>query len=112
MKSKLLPIVLAAAAIAGISILLTYGLVMHDTSRGKTESVPSNPQAAASSNNAGTTKPIPDFNIAAAGDWGCNTNTNKTINNIVTKNPEIVLALGDLSYASTFDCWLRLIAPI
>jgi hypothetical protein len=112
MKSKLLPIVLAAAAVAGISILLSYGLVMHDTSRGKTESASSNPQAAGSSNNAATTKPITDFNIAAAGDWGCNTNTNKTINNIVTKNPEIVLALGDLSYASTFDCWLRLIAPL
>ena len=26
-----------------------------------------------------------DFNFAAAGDWGCNANTNNTVNNILTK---------------------------
>ena len=39
-----------------------------------------------------------DFNFAAAGDWGCNVNTNNTVNNILNKNPELVLGLGDYSY--------------
>lgn len=29
-----------------------------------------------------------------------------------TKNPKIVLILGDLSYQNTADCWLKLILPI
>ena len=36
---------------------------------------------------------IPDFNFAAAGDWGCTSHTTDTVNNIVDKNPELVLAL-------------------
>ena len=28
---------------------------------------------------------LSDFNIAAVGDWGCNSNTDKTVNNIVGK---------------------------
>jgi predicted phosphodiesterase len=54
----------------------------------------------------------PDFNFAAVGDWGCTANTNNTVNNIVSKNPELVLALGDLSYKPTADCWFQSIAPI
>ena len=38
---------------------------------------------------------LPDFNFAAAGDWGCNSNTNKTISSMQSKNPELVLGLGD-----------------
>jgi hypothetical protein len=53
-----------------------------------------------------------DFNFAAVGDWGCNANTNSTVNNIVGKNPEVVLALGDLSYKPTADCWFQRIGPI
>ena len=41
---------------------------------------------------------LSDFNIAVAGDWGCNSNTDKTVNNIVGKSPEPVLGLGDYSY--------------
>ena len=31
---------------------------------------------------AQTTTTIPNFNIAAVGDWGCNSNTDKTVNSI------------------------------
>ncbi|MBD0360226.1 MAG: metallophosphoesterase [Nitrososphaeraceae archaeon] len=55
---------------------------------------------------------LPDFNFAAAGDWACESNAEDTMNNIVNKNPELVLALGDLSYEDTADCWLEIIAPL
>src|SRR6476620_925910 len=52
------------------------------------------------------------LNIAAAGDWGCSSQAQSTLDNIVQKTPEVVLALGDLSYKDTPDCWLKLISPI
>jgi predicted phosphodiesterase len=52
------------------------------------------------------------YNVSAAGDWGCNDNTKKTVSNIVSKNPERVLGLGDYSYKNTADCWLDIIDPI
>jgi hypothetical protein len=50
-----------------------------------------------------------DFNFPAVGDWGCNSNTQKTVNNINSKSPERVLALGDYSYQDTATCWLNLV---
>src|SRR5919112_5780613 len=59
------------------------------------------------------TVPVPDFNFAAVGDWGCTPNTNNTVNNIVGKNPALVLALGDYSYNTTSDdCWFKIVKPI
>ncbi len=56
---------------------------------------------------------VPDFNFAAVGDWGCTSNTNNTVNNIVGKNPALVLALGDYSYNTTSDeCWFKIVKPI
>jgi hypothetical protein len=55
---------------------------------------------------------LSDFNFAAAGDWSCNSRAVDTMNNIVNKNPELVLALGDFSYEDTADCWLEMIAPL
>jgi hypothetical protein len=52
------------------------------------------------------------FNFAAAGDWGCNSNTVDTVNNIINKNPELVLGLGDFSYEDTPNCWFEEIAPL
>ena len=57
-------------------------------------------------------KSIPDFNFAAAGDWRCNPISNQTVNNVVDKDPELVLGLGDFSYVDTADCWLQLIKPL
>jgi hypothetical protein len=56
-----------------------------------------------------TTATLPDFNFAAAGDWGCNSNTNKTIMSMQSKNPELVLGLGDYSYKKTAVCWLQIV---
>jgi len=53
-----------------------------------------------------------NFNFAAAGDFGCSTNTQKTIENMQSKDPEIVLTLGDLSYHSTADCWFDMMSPV
>ena len=62
------------------------------------------------------TTTIPNFKIAAVGDWGCNSNTDKTVNSIKTQNPEqspeLILGLGDYSYESSADCWLDTIEPI
>ena len=55
---------------------------------------------------------IPNFNIAAVGDWGCNSNTDKTVNSIKNQNPELILGLGDYSYESSADCWLDTLGPI
>jgi predicted phosphodiesterase len=52
------------------------------------------------------------YNVSAAGDWGCNDNTKKTVSSIINKNPERVLGLGDYSYKNTADCWLVIVDPI
>ena len=53
-----------------------------------------------------------DFNFGAAGDWGCTSNTIDTVQNIIDRDPEFVLALGDLSYDSSSKCWFDIISPI
>ncbi|MDW0256876.1 MAG: metallophosphoesterase [Nitrososphaeraceae archaeon] len=53
-----------------------------------------------------------NFNFAAAGDFGCSQNTQNTVANMEKKNPELVLALGDLSYHSTADCWFDIMSPL
>jgi predicted phosphodiesterase len=52
------------------------------------------------------------YNVAAAGDWGCDNNTEKTVRSITSKNPALLLDLGDNSYQSTADCWLAIVHPI
>jgi calcineurin-like phosphoesterase family protein len=52
------------------------------------------------------------FNVVVAGDFGCGKNANKTVSNMVTKQPEIVIALGDLSYNKLPDCWFDLFSPL
>jgi predicted phosphodiesterase len=51
------------------------------------------------------------FNIAAVGDWACNDNSQNTLKNIVSKKPELIIALGDLSYQKTAECWFDIISP-
>jgi Calcineurin-like phosphoesterase len=60
-----------------------------------------------------TAATLPGFNFAAAGDWGCTDDTIDTVNNILDKNPELVLGLGDYSYdEDSTDCWFDIIQPI
>ncbi len=53
-----------------------------------------------------------DTHIVAAGDWGCSSNTEKTVNNAKSMNPQLLLALGDYSYEKTTTCWIDLIKPV
>ena len=53
-----------------------------------------------------------NFNIAIAADWGCEEDTKKTVENMQNKNPEIVIANGDLSYEESSDCWFEIIRPL
>jgi 3',5'-cyclic AMP phosphodiesterase CpdA len=50
---------------------------------------------------------IPSSHFAVAGDWACKPETEATVNNIKSRNPDIIFALGDLSYEKTGDCWLN-----
>lgn len=52
------------------------------------------------------------LNFAAVGDWGCSFETSNTVRNILDKDVELVLGLGDYSYIETADCWLEMIDPI
>ena len=52
------------------------------------------------------------YNVSAAGDWGCNSNSKNTVSKINSKGPEVVLGLGDYSYADTANCWFTIINPI
>lgn len=52
------------------------------------------------------------FNVAAVGDWGCNDNSKNTLKNISSKKPELIIALGDLSYQRTAECWLEIISSL
>jgi hypothetical protein len=51
------------------------------------------------------------FNIAVAADWGCEEDTEKTAENIQEKDPELVIAAGDLSYEESAACWFEIIEP-
>jgi predicted phosphodiesterase len=53
-----------------------------------------------------------DFNIAAVGDWGCTSNTEDTVDNIISKSPEVVIGLGDNAYQIDVDCWFDIVEPI
>ena len=50
---------------------------------------------------------IPNFSIDTVGDWGCTADSLNTVKKIEQLNPNLVLALGDLSYATTGDCWIN-----
>jgi hypothetical protein len=53
-----------------------------------------------------------DFNFVAAGDWGCDKKAHETVTNMQNKSPELVLALGDLSYQKSADCWFQMMSPL
>jgi Icc-related predicted phosphoesterase len=53
-----------------------------------------------------------ELTISAVGDFGCNSNTGKTVSNIKNKGADLVLALGDYSYQPTAKCWFDKIKPI
>lgn len=59
-----------------------------------------------------TTSNKNSFNIAITSDWGCGKDTINTVQNIQKKNPELVIAGGDLSYKESSKCWFDIIQPL
>jgi glucose/arabinose dehydrogenase/predicted phosphodiesterase len=53
-----------------------------------------------------------DFNFASVGDWGCTPNSKNTVKNIIDKEPELILGLGDYAYKKNANCWFQIIKPI
>lgn len=48
------------------------------------------------------------FNFVAAGDFSCNKNAENTAEGMIEQSPELILALGDLSYDDSGKCWIKL----
>ena len=71
-----------------------------------------NQHVSASSSHNNVRKITSEFNFFAAGDFGCGDEANRTIDGMRMKDPEIVLALGDLSYNKSAACWLDSIKPL
>jgi Calcineurin-like phosphoesterase len=105
--------IIAAGAAAGFStivvvvvvgVILGAFLAMH------------HPAAAAYAQPASATNGstgLADFNIAAVGDWGCDSETEDTVDNIISKSPEMVLGLGDNGHEhNNVDCWFEIVEPI
>ena len=52
------------------------------------------------------------LNFVAAGDFGCGDEPNSTIDGMIKKNPELTLALGDLSYDNSALCWIKSVSQL
>ena len=83
------------------------------------------PYATALVTTARATRILADFSFGAAADWACNSNTINTVNNIISKNPTLVLGIGDYYYSDYYNeslgggattaaaqCWFKIINPI
>src|SRR5215510_9462855 len=53
-----------------------------------------------------------ELHFAAAGDWGCKAATKRTADLIKSKNPDLVLGLGDFSYENDTGCWFKIMSPL
>ena len=50
-----------------------------------------------------------DYNFIAAGDWYCNEETKKTINNIITQHPELIITTDDqVKESPSASCWIEM----
>ena len=57
--------------------------------------------------------PNADYNVVAAGDWYCNEETKKTINNILAVEPELIITTGDqVKNEKSAACWIEMSEPI
>src|SRR5215203_1052296 len=55
---------------------------------------------------------IADYNVVAVGDFSCNENAKNTVKNIINKDPDLLLGLGDYSYEDTAKCWEDIVGGI
>jgi predicted phosphodiesterase len=93
-------------AVVGVGIILGAFLAMHPAAA--TAAYAQSSTTASAANGTGP----PDFNIAAVGDWGCDSATEDTVDNIISKSPEVVIGLGDNAYEADVDCWFDIVEPI
>ena len=52
------------------------------------------------------------YSFVVAGDYGCDSTTRHTVNAMTKKNPDLVLALGDLSEEKDPECFFDLFKPV
>jgi hypothetical protein len=56
---------------------------------------------------------LTDYNFIATGDWYCNEETKKTINNILAVHPELIITTGDqVKESPSAQCWIDMSKPI
>ena len=56
---------------------------------------------------------LTDYNFIATGDWSCNEETKKTINNILAVHPELIITTGDqVKESPSAQCWIDMSKPI
>ena len=49
------------------------------------------------------------YNIIAAGDWYCNDETQKTIQNVLNADPDLIITTGDhVKDEKSADCWIKM----
>jgi predicted phosphodiesterase len=94
-----------------VGVILGAFLAMHAPAAATAAYAQSTTTTTTATTANGSTGPA-DFNIAAVGDWGCESATEDTVDNIISKSPEVVLGLGDNSYDDSADCWFETVDPI
>lgn len=57
-------------------------------------------------------KVLEQFTFLATGDFGCSKTAQITVETMKSINPDLIFALGDLSYNKLPDCWINMIDPI
>ncbi len=56
---------------------------------------------------------LTDYNFIATGDWYCNEETKRTINNILAVHPELIITTGDqVKESPSAACWIQMSKPI
>jgi len=54
-----------------------------------------------------------NYNFIATGDWYCNEETKKTIDNILSQHPELIITTGDhVKESPSAACWIEMSEPI
>lgn len=85
--------------------LITFSLgYTNSVQAGNNDNLAANPEFGPSS--------LSDFSFVTAGDFGCKDEAERTVNNMINKNPDFGLVLGDLSYERNATCWLEIVSPL
>jgi predicted phosphodiesterase len=100
-----------AAAAARYSTIVVVGVILDAFLAMHPAATAAYAQSTTAAGANGSTGPA-DFNIAAVGDWGCDSATEDTVDNIISKSPEVVLGLGDNAYEDDVDCWFDIVQPV